>query len=448
MNSNYRYRENISAAIQRYAADNEAAAVAFVSELVRIESVNHPPHGNEAAYQRYIADWMRSRGAETEVYALADVPGLATHEAYMDTRDYTDRPNVIGRFFGHGRVGGRSLLFSGHADTVYEGTEAWTFPPFSGTVDAGRLYGRGAYDMKGGMAAAMMAVRCLQELGVPIAGDVYVESVVDEEYGGANGTLAGRLRGPNPDMAIIPEPSNLKLYPAHLGGGVWQASFSGKSGIGFAGEELVSALEATVEFANVLHAYNRYRKHRLATPSWWRDGRKAEVSLLGIYSGDHTRELQEKLPATGQVNFWIEGYPGMTGEEIVADLLAFTETQLPFHSALCKCRPHIRPLIRYLSASEMPAGEATELFLQLTQTSGERVFGQGGVEPPTGSPFACDGFMINLYSPTPALILGPAGGNAHAADEYLDIASYLALFRWYAELIVDWCGIEDSRVTT
>ncbi|BBI31201.1 M20 family metallopeptidase [Cohnella abietis] len=437
----HKSREEISLSINGWMKENQLKAIAFASKLVQIESVNHPPTGNEAEYQHFLAKWMREQEAKVDLYELSEVPGLREHVAYMDSRRYDNRPNVVGTFFGGGP--GRSLMFSGHADTVYEGTETWTHPPFSGTVDSGKLYGRGSYDMKGGMAAAMMAVKCLQELNIPIAGSVYIESVVDEEHGGANGTLAGRLRGPNPDMAIIPEPSNMRLYPAHLGGGIWKATFTGRSGIAFAGEELVSALEATIDFANFLRAYDTYRKETLEVPSWWQSGRKAEVTLLTIYSGDVTRELQEKLPATGELNFWIEGYPGMTGESIIADLWAFYEAHISKYPLLQKCKPQIRPLIRYLSASEMKKDDNTARFMELTADCGARVLGRSA-EPPTGSPFACDGFMFNLYSDTPALVLGPSGGNAHGADEFLDIASYEALIRWYAEIIIDWCGISED----
>jgi acetylornithine deacetylase len=286
-----------------------------------------------------------------------------------------------------------------------------------------------------------MAIKCLKSLEIPIAGSVYVESVVDEEHGGANGTLAGRLRGPHADMAIIPEPSNLKLYSAHLGGGIWKATFHGKSGISFAGEELISALEATVEFACLLKAYGAHRMTQMEELPWWR-GKRPEVSLLTIFSGDVSRELQEKLPETGELNFWIEGYPGATGEQIIKDLWDYYEAQLPNYPLLKKCRPQIKPLIRYLSGSEMRPCADTTTFLQIASETGGRVLEQPP-EPPQGSPFACDGFMFNLYSDTPALILGPKGGNAHAADEFLDLDGYERLIRWYAEMIVDWCGVVD-----
>ncbi|PYI55838.1 M20/M25/M40 family metallo-hydrolase [Paenibacillus flagellatus] len=435
-------RDAITRIIAEWVESNKEASAALAAELVRIPSVNHPPNGNEAAYQSYFAERLRSLGADVTVYELDDVPGLNDHPAFMKTRNYAGRPNVHGLFAGAGA--GRSLVFSGHADTVYEGTEPWRDGPFSGTIRDGKLFGRGSYDMKGGMAAALEAIRCLRECGIRLRGDVYIESVVDEEHGGANGTLAGRLMGVNPDMAVIPEPTNLVPYPAHLGGGIWKAEFSGKSGIGFNGEELVSALDATVAFAMLLQKFKKRLNELVPThPMWSHTDRGIDVVVLSIVSGDTNRELQEKLPADGKLNFWIEGYPGMTDAQILDWLWQFYESELPNFPILAKVRPHVTPLIRYLSGSEMPAGEPTESFLAVVRRSGATALGREP-EANRGSPFACDGFMFNLHSPTPALVLGPSGANAHAADEYLDLDSYSRLIRWFAELTVDWCGAEGD----
>lgn len=437
-------RDQLSHAIRQWASEHRREAEELVAKLVRFPSVNNPPVGSEAEYQQFFADWMKAEGADVEVYALEDVPGLREHAAYMDTRDYTNRPNVIGCFFGGKEEAGKSILFSGHADVVYEGTEAWTHPPFSGAIENGKLFGRGSYDMKGGMAAALMAVKCLQSLRVQISGSVYVESVVDEEHGGANGTLAGRLRGYAADMAVIPEPSNMKLYPAHMGVGIWKATFKGKSGSGFNGEELISALDATLQFGQLLHAFRLHWQERHRPPHWWKDVRLQEVSIMTLLSGDVSRALQEKIPDTGEMNFAVEGYPGISGDEIESELWSFYEKHAAKYPLLSKVKPTIVPLIRYLEGSEMKLDEKGQAFLRLAEQCGERATGKP-VDSPQGSPFGCDAFMFNLYSETPALILGPSGGNAHAADEFLDLASYEQLICWYAEMIVDWCGIHHRE---
>lgn len=91
-------REEMSRSIIRWMEENKADAIAFASQLVRIESVNHPPGGNEAEYQRFLAEWMLERKAEVDQYELSDIPGLREHPAYMNTRNYDNRPNVVGRF--------------------------------------------------------------------------------------------------------------------------------------------------------------------------------------------------------------------------------------------------------------------------------------------------------------------------------------------------------------
>lgn len=435
-------RNGLSAMIAAWVEQHREEAIQLVRTLVRMDSVNHPPRGREAECQQFVAGWMRQEGAAVDVYEIQRVPGIECHPAYMKGRSYENRPNVSGVFRGKGQ--GKSLLFSSHMDTVYEGKQRWNHPPFAAEIEQGRLYGRGAYDMKGGLAASLMAVKCLRRLGAELEGDVFVESVVDEEYGGANGTLAARLRGPHPHMAIIPEPSHLRLYSGHLGGGVWRAAFAGSGGVSFNGETLVSALDAVVDFARMLREYNEYRKIHVPAPELWRHGKAAEVAAMSIISGDPSREIEEQTPDRGDLTFWIEGYPGETAESIMEELWKYYETRLRDYPLLRASRPVITPLIRYLEASVMPAaGTASEAFVQTVLKCGERVAGVPRGEP-TGAPFTCDGFIFNLYSPTPALILGPCGGNAHAPDEFLEISSYLQLICWYAEIAADWCGIPTN----
>lgn len=436
-------RDRLSKRIAAWVEEHRDEAVRLVSELVRIESVNRPPIGGEAACQSFVADWMRQAGAEVTVYEMEEVPDLERHPAYRKGRRYVQRPNVSGIFRGGGT--GRSLMFSGHIDTVGEGGTSWKYPPFAADVEDGKLYGRGALDMKGGLAAAFMAIACLRSLGVALVGDVLVESVVDEEYGGANGTLAARLRRPHADMAIIPEPSHLKLYSGHLGGGMWRAGFTGKGGVDFSGEQLISALDATVDFARLLREYGAFRKRRFPAPALWRSGREAEVESVGIVSGDPHMELPDKTPDMGELTFWIDGYPGMTGDGIIQDLWDYYETRLDDFPLLRVCRPVIVPLMPYLEASVMPGGTASETFLRHVAETGARVLGKPCAEP-SGAPFACDGFMFNLYSPTPALILGPGGGNAHAPNEFLDLSSYYTLIQWFAEIAADWCGWRHAEM--
>ena len=158
---------------------DEAELITLTRDLVRIPSVVRPadPSATEATVAEHVERWLAKEGFDVEVQPAAPA-----------------RPNVIASF---GEASPRrTLLLEGHTDVVTEGDPAeWRYPPFGGELADGRIWGRGAADMKGGLAASIVAVRCLQALGVRLRGDIIIESVVDEEMGGSNGTLAARLRG-------------------------------------------------------------------------------------------------------------------------------------------------------------------------------------------------------------------------------------------------------------
>ncbi|MGH9662949.1 MAG: M20/M25/M40 family metallo-hydrolase, partial [Bryobacteraceae bacterium] len=200
----------------QYVDDHQDRLIEIVGELVRIPSENTPPSGAEGECQQRIAAFLRECGWEPVSYELSEVPGLRAHGLYCGDRDYTGRPNVGAR--RHGTGGGRSLLLSGHIDTVPRGTQPWTRDPFGAQREGNRIFGRGSNDMKGGIAVNLFVLEALTALGIDLAGDLLFETVVDEEFGGVNGTLAGRLRGFNADAAILSEPSMLRICPAQRGG--------------------------------------------------------------------------------------------------------------------------------------------------------------------------------------------------------------------------------------
>ena len=143
---------------------HEDELVALTRDLVRIPSVFKPGHpdGTEAAVAEHVHRWFLKEGFDVETDLAA--PG---------------RPNVIG-WLGEGK--GRTLLLEGHTDVVTEGDPAaWARPPFGGEVDGGRIWGRGTADMKGGLAAAMIAAAALKRSGARLGGRLVVGALVDEE---------------------------------------------------------------------------------------------------------------------------------------------------------------------------------------------------------------------------------------------------------------------------
>ncbi len=110
--------------------------VEIVSTLIRTPSENKPPRGQEQACQTWLAEQLRACGLEPDLYTLDEVPGLREHPLFSSGRDYTNRPNLAARHKGLG--GGRSLLLSGHIDTVPKGTQAWTRDPFGAAIEGNR----------------------------------------------------------------------------------------------------------------------------------------------------------------------------------------------------------------------------------------------------------------------------------------------------------------------
>ena len=156
--------ESQQSAVSQATAALRPRLVQTIAELVQIPSENTPPIGAELGCQQYVHERLRRLGLQSELYDIQSVPGLTAHPAFRHTRDYRNRPNVAAVWQGTG--GGRSLLLSGHIDTVPRGSAYWNYDPFGATIKGNRLYGLGANDMKGGIAAMLVAVESLREAGV------------------------------------------------------------------------------------------------------------------------------------------------------------------------------------------------------------------------------------------------------------------------------------------
>lgn len=203
--------ERISRAVDESADE----LVTLTRDLVRIPSENPKLSGVEDGGEAKVQD---------RVVAALEPNGFA-----IDRWDaLPGRPNVVGTLKGSG--GGPSLAVNGHIDVVPAGNPAdWPHEPFAATIADGMIWGRGASDMKGGVAAMIHAATILQRLGIHLKGDLFIESVIDEETGGP-GTRSTIERGYRPDFAIVAEPTSLGIYPVE-GGLEWlRVTVTGRSG--------------------------------------------------------------------------------------------------------------------------------------------------------------------------------------------------------------------------
>ncbi len=241
--------------------------VALLRELIALPSLD----GQETPAQRRVAAWMADEGLGTDVWPI-DLEELARHPDWCHEVERREALGVVGWVGEHGR--GRDLLLNGHIDVVPVGDEAaWSASPWDPTVKDGRVYGRGAVDMKGGLCCALFVAKALRDADITLRGRLSVASVVGEEDGGT-GTLAALLRGHTADGAVVVEPTQLHVVPAQAGSLMFRLVVHGLSAHGCVREEGVSAVE---KFVPLFAALRRLELERC--------GVVAEAESTGVAAG-------------------------------------------------------------------------------------------------------------------------------------------------------------------
>jgi acetylornithine deacetylase len=407
--------------------------VSTTQELVRIPSVNHPPTGDEYDCQMAVARYLRDMQLEPEVYALDDVPGLKEHAHYWPLRDYSKRPNVVTRRRGAG--GGRSLLLSGHIDTVPLGAHPWKHDPFGAEIVEGRLYGLGSYDMKGGLVTILGVLRALQELDIPLKGDLIAESVVDEEFGGVNGTIAGRVRGDNADAAVIPEPSGLDIFNGARGCRLAHITLSGAEGIMVADGEPGHAVR---ELAHFLKWVDIFRQRQRAKIPNWQGGPDDPVPVwvTKVTGGGWGFEKPITIPAEIKVEMYWQFLGDVDQAQVDREFFAWLDEMVADKPNDFAGQPEVEFPIRFMLPCEM-APDAP--IIQTLAHCSQEVIGHQPIIKPLPAP--SDLYAVQRLFNIPAVHYGPGGAGAHSADEYVLVDDLVTATKTLTLLALDWCGV-------
>jgi acetylornithine deacetylase len=424
-----------------YVKREEKRLVEIIQDLVRIPSENTPPTGAEAGCQGYITNFLTNLGLEPDVYSPDDVPGIREHPLYFSGRNYKNRPNVGIRKKG---VGGgkdrRSLILSGHIDTVPRGSQTWTRDPFGGTIEENRLFGRGSNDMKGGVGTNLFVLEALNKMNVQLNGDLLFESVADEEFGGSNGTLASRLRGFAADAAIISEPSFLRICPAQRGGRTAHISLEAKGGILNEGplpalviDQLTFLLAKVKEFA--LQRRERAQVHEL-----YRDNvDPVPVSVTKVFTGQWGMREPITIPEQCKIEMYWQTMPEETQRDVEAEFFAWLDAAVMASGGLFEKRPTVEFPMRWLPGSAISMEE--HLVVEMAECATSVL----GKKPPiAGIEGPCDLYIFHQGFSIPAILWGARGGNTHGADEYLEIDSVVKAAEALLLFTCRWCGVAEG----
>lgn len=339
--------------------------------------------------------------------------------------DVGGKRNVTATWRGTG--GGKSLVLNGHVDVVPPASESlWTSPPFQARRDGDWLYGRGGGDMKAGLVAMTGAVRALRALGVEIAGDVTLQSVVEEECTG-NGTLQCLLSGSGAaaDAAVLTEPHHDHFTLAQVGVLWFHVDVKGVPAHAARASTLgYNALDATQAVLAELRTLEAELNAEKAQHAWYA-GFEHPINLNpGVLSGG---DWTSTVPAEATLSCRLALYPGQEPAELQRRVEAAVQradvgASVRYDGFRCEGSEVAReePLVLALSeAYKMVHGGAAPELRATTATTDARHFVRRGI---------------------PAICFGPWAESIHGIDERVSMTSMTQVATVLAHFVADWCG--------
>jgi acetylornithine deacetylase len=370
----------------------------LLSDLVSINSINPdlvPGSPGEAEIAHYIADWLKL--ADLEVQLVESVSG---------------RPNVVG--IARGTGGGKTLLLNGHMDTVGIAGMSDAHKPF---IKEGRLYGRGSYDMKGGVVACMLAIAEARK--ERLRGDVIFMAVIDEEYASV-GTLdlANRFHA---DGAIVAEFTELQLILAHRGF-VWlEVETIGKAAHGSRPD---LGVDAIVKMGKVLVEIEKLDQNLRANPTHPLLGSGSLHASL-IQGGQELSSYPERCLFSAERRT----LPGESPESVEAEFLKIIRD-------IRRSDSSFNAIVRRgIDRSPLETSEEADI-VKAIQSVSAKVLNH----PPqiAGVQFWTDAAVLSAAG-IPSVLFGPAGSGAHAVEEWVDLASVKVCAEIYLATAMRFC---------
>lgn len=358
--------------------------------------------------RRLIAfDTINPPGAEAEAMAFCAALLEAGGFTYRLVPQGPGRSNLVAE---KGTGAGRALAFTGHLDTVPLGAAPWRHPPHAGVIEEGRLYGRGSTDMKGGVAAFIVAA-----LGAPVPPGGIVLLLAAGEETGSDGARAIVAAGPLPPIGalIVAEPTENRAVPGHKGALWLRLIFHGVTAHGSAPEAGVNAIEAAMVALAAIRQIDLGPAHPVM-------GRPT-LNIGTIVGGLNTNSVPDRC----EVTLDLRSVPGGDHARLVAQLRA--------------CLPEGSELHRIVDLPPVWTDPAEPWLAGLTAKSAAR---SGQPTAPSAMSYFTDASIFTpALAEVPMVILGPGRAElAHKTDEYVSLARLEEAVAIYHDALDDWEG--------
>lgn len=394
-----------------------------VAELVRVPSVT----GDEGAVQDVVARLLAEAGARVERVEPDVVVVRGDPDWPGDEMPRERLPIVLGRL---GRAGGRRVVLVGHVDVVPVGDPAtWTHDPWAAERVGDRVFGRGAVDMKGGVASILGAIRAITAGGLAerLEGEILVASVPSEEDGG-QGMLAAIRAGVTGDVAIITEPTDLEIVIAHAGAITFKLTVPGRAAHASVRREGVSALDNLQTLVRALEADETARNAAETDPLMTVHGLPYATIIGKVAGGAWASSVIDRLEAEGRYGVRL----GQTWRDAERDLLRCIDDANEGDPFLRDHPATVELTGGKFSSARVPADHPLPVGLSAVASA---VLGH---EPPmTGEPYGADMRLLVHEGNTPTVIFGPGDKRvAHAADEWVSVEDVAACARVLAAWLV------------
>ena len=410
----------------------DAHATDVVAELSDI--VHHPSISGtdeENSIQTRIAGQLQDLGLDIDHWQIPLAQTLAAPDFPGVEVDRTEAWGLVGSTPGRGD--GPSLMLNVHVDVVPPGDlAAWQgHQPFSGTVTADSVLGRGACDMKGGLIAALWAVKALTALKVPLRGDLILASVQGEEDGGL-GTYATLARGWRADACIIPEPTSLDIVPANGGSLTFRLRVPGLAAHASRRTSGVSAVE---KFLPIFYALRELeaRRNQVTDPLMARWDIAYPIEIGKVHAGDWSSSVPDLLIAEGRYGVALEETADHARQEFCAAV-----------EAACAVDPWLRahPVqVQWWGGQFLPG--RTDLDAEIVHTLRSAHTSVSDHPQQTwGAPYGSDLRLMNGIGGVPTVHYGPGDAAlAHGPLESVQIHEVLTTARTLAVTAMQHCRL-------